>query len=92
MRQQLHCRPGELSGGSARLLQVLLLLHADTAFSLFDEPFSGIMPVHVETLADEMRQLKLRKGLLLTDHRYAEVLPLCCRCAMWFICCAKADC
>ena len=35
------------------------------------------MPVHVETLADEMRQLKLRKGLLLTDHRYAEVLPLC---------------
>ena len=35
------------------------------------------MPVHVETLADEMRQLKPRKGLLLTDHRYAEVLPLC---------------
>ena len=56
---------------------MLLLLHADTAFSLFDEPFSGIMPVHVETLADEMRQTKLRKGLLVTDHRYAAVLPLC---------------
>ena len=35
------------------------------------------MPVHIETLADEMRQLKRCKGLLLTDHRYAEVLPLC---------------
>jgi len=77
LRQQLGCRLGELSGGSARLLQVLLLLHADTAFSLLDEPFSGIMPVHVETLADEMQQLKPRKGLLLTDHRYAAVLPLC---------------
>ncbi len=77
LRAQLHCRPGEASGGTARLLQVLFLLHADTAFSLFDEPFSGIMPVHVETLADELRRAKRRKGIVLTDHRYAEVLPLC---------------
>ena len=74
---QLHCRVGELSGGSARLLQTLLLLHANTAFSLFDEPFSGVMPVHVETLAEELLRLKHRKGLLITDHRYAAVLPLC---------------
>ncbi len=77
LRGQLNRRPDELSGGTARLLQALLLLHADTAFSLFDEPFSGIMPVHVETLASEMHRAKQRKGLLLTDHRYAEVLPLC---------------
>jgi lipopolysaccharide export system ATP-binding protein len=77
LRRHLHYRPGQLSGGTARLLQVLLLLHANTAFSLFDEPFSGIMPVHVEALTAEMHQLKQRKGLVLTDHRYAEVLPLC---------------
>ena len=77
LRPQLVRRLGELSGGSARLVQALLLLHADTAFSLFDEPFSGVMPVHVETLAEEMQRLKARKGLLITDHRYAEVLPLC---------------
>ena len=77
LRVQLHCRSGEVSGGTARLLQVLLVLHANAAFSLFDEPFSGIMPVHVETLAGELCQAKQRKGLLLTDHRYAEVLPLC---------------
>lgn len=77
LRAQLGCRPSELSGGTARLLQVLLLLHADTAFSLFDEPFTGIMPVHLETLAAEMQQVKPRKGLLLSDHRYAEVLALC---------------
>ena len=36
-----------------------------------------MMPVHVETLAEEMQRLKQRKGLLITDHRFAEVLPLC---------------
>ena len=77
LRAQFGCRLGELSGGAARLLQTLLLLHANTAFSLFDEPFSGVMPVHVETLAEEMQRLKHRKGLLITDHRHAEVLPLC---------------
>ena len=77
LRTQFGQRLGELSGGSARLVQALLLLHADTAFSLFDEPFSGVMPVHVETLAEEMQLLKARKGLLITDHRYAEVLPIC---------------
>lgn len=77
LRPQLDKTIGELSGGSARLVQALLLLHADTAFSLFDEPFSGVMPVHVETLAEEMQRVKSRKGLLLTDHRYAEVLPIC---------------
>ena len=77
LRSQFGSRVGELSGGSARLVQALLLLHADTAFSLFDEPFSGVMPVHVETLAEEMQRLKARKGLLITDHRHAEVLPIC---------------
>ena len=77
LRPQFDKRLAELSGGSARLVQALLMLHADTAFSLFDEPFSGVMPVHVETLAEEMQHVKARKGLLLTDHRYAEVLPIC---------------
>ena len=77
LRPQLGRRLGELSGGSARLVQALLLLHQPTAFSLFDEPFLGVMPVHVETLAAEMQQVKSHKGLLITDHRYAEVLPIC---------------
>ncbi|HEX8504370.1 MAG TPA: ATP-binding cassette domain-containing protein [Hymenobacter sp.] len=77
LRTQLDGRLGELSGGTARLVQVLVLLHANTAFSLFDEPFTGIMPVHLEALAAEMRLAAQRKGILLSDHRYAEVLALC---------------
>ena len=77
LRNYFDGRLGELSGGSGRLMQALLLLHQPTAFSLFDEPFSGVMPVHVETLAEEMQRMKAHKGLLITDHRYAEVLPIC---------------
>jgi ABC-type branched-subunit amino acid transport system ATPase component len=77
LRAQLDLRAGQRSGGTERLLHALLLLHADTAFSLFDEPFSGIMPVHVEALGEAMQRAKLRKGLLLTDHRYTEVLAVC---------------
>ncbi|NVO85147.1 ATP-binding cassette domain-containing protein [Hymenobacter terrestris] len=74
---QKNQRAGELSGGTARLVEVLLLLHANTQFTLLDEPFTGVMPVHLETLAEVMSHLKTRKGLLLTDHRYEEVLALC---------------
>lgn len=77
LQAQLHRPIGELSGGTTRLVQVLLLLHANTRFSLFDEPFSGVMPVHIETLSAVIQQVKTRKGLLITDHRYREVLPLC---------------
>lgn len=67
----------ELSGGTVRLVEVLLLLQADTCFTLLDEPFTGVMPVHSEMLADVLHRVKPRKGLLLTDHRYEEVLALC---------------
>ena len=77
LQAQLNYHPGELSGGTLRLVQVLTLLHANTAFSLFDEPFTGVMPVHIETLGEEMRRACQRKGIVLTDHRYAEVLLLC---------------
>lgn len=77
LQAQLDLDTGQHSGGTARLLHALLLLHADTAFSLFDEPFSGVMPVHVEALGEAMQRAKLRKGLLITDHRYNEVLAVC---------------
>lgn len=69
-------RLAELSGGTQRLVQVLLLLGRGHRFLLLDEPFSGIMPVHVETLLDLIRAAKRRTGLLLTDHRYNEVLDV----------------
>jgi lipopolysaccharide export system ATP-binding protein len=77
LQAQLHQRIDELSGGTSWLVQVLLLLHADTRFSLLDEPFTGVMPVYIETLSEAIQKVKVRKGLLITDHRFMELLPLC---------------
>lgn len=64
----------ELSGGTARLVQTLLLLARRSQFLLLDEPFSGVMPVHIEQLSECLRAARAHSGILLTDHRYEPVL------------------
>lgn len=67
---------GQLSGGTKRLFEVLLLLAADTHFTLLDEPFTHIMPLHIAYVSDEIRRCSARKGILVTDHKYEHVLHL----------------
>ena len=66
-------RIGELSGGEQRILECCVILRSRTQFVLLDEPFSQIAPLHVETLQTLIRQEKMAKGILLTDHMYRHV-------------------
>lgn len=66
-------RIGELSGGEQRILECFVILRSRTQFILLDEPFSQIAPLHVETLQTLIRQEKMAKGILLTDHMYRHV-------------------
>ena len=65
-----------LSKGTARLLLCLIALRADTRFTVLDEPFSNVMPVHNELLVDALREAQQRKGVLLSDHQYRTVLDV----------------
>jgi len=65
-----------LSGGSKRLFEVLLVLEANTDFTLLDEPFSHIMPMHLEYVQAVIRRRSKEKGILVTDHKYQHVLDL----------------
>ncbi|MEM6321901.1 MAG: ATP-binding cassette domain-containing protein [Bacteroidota bacterium] len=67
---------GELSGGKKRLLEVLLVLEAPTKFTILDEPFSHIMPLHVELITEKIKQFRSRKGILLTDHQHEFVTEI----------------
>lgn len=69
-------RFGLLSGGTKRLFEVLLLLAADTHFTLLDEPFSHIMPLHIDYVSEVIRRRSVAKGILVTDHKYEHVLNL----------------
>lgn len=67
----------ELSGGMERLLSTLLILLSERRFSFLDEPLSHIMPLHVETLKQVLLQQSRKKGIIITDHMYKHLLPIC---------------
>jgi len=66
----------DLSGGEKRILEVLLVLEANTKFTILDEPFSHIMPVHIQLVKDRIQALSAKKGILITDHQYQNVVEI----------------
>lgn len=76
VEEDLGKRINELSGGRERLWSVLILLLADTLFTLLDEPFTHIMPMHVERLKELIAIKKVDKGIIITDHMYRHLLEI----------------
>lgn len=67
---------GELSLGEARYFEVLLLANLPHPFLLLDEPFSMIEPLYKEEIKKYLEALKMKKGILITDHYYDDVLQV----------------
>jgi lipopolysaccharide export system ATP-binding protein len=67
---------GNLSGGESRYLEVKLLLNLDSIFVLLDEPFNGISPLHTELIKAMILNKSSKKGIILTDHDYRNVLDI----------------
>jgi ABC-type multidrug transport system ATPase subunit len=75
-RNFLKRRAYEVSGGQRRFFEVLLILFARHPFCFLDEPFSGLMPIHVERLVEIIQEMKQRKGILISDHLHRQVRGL----------------
>ena len=69
----LNLKPDQCSGGSLRLLESLLILLSKKPFCILDEPFSGVMPIHIETLKEVILKEKETKGIIISDHLYRHV-------------------
>lgn len=67
---------GTLSLGELRYLELLLVAHLEHPFLLLDEPFSMIEPLYKEAIKAFLLSLKAKKGILLTDHYYRDVLDI----------------
>ena len=67
---------GTLSLGERRYLELLLIAHLEHPFLLLDEPFSMIEPLYKEEIKKVLFSLKAKKGILLTDHYYQDVLDI----------------
>ncbi|MEI6681332.1 MAG: ATP-binding cassette domain-containing protein [Bacteroidota bacterium] len=72
----LHQPFRQFSFGQKRLIETCLVLNADADFIMLDEPFSFLMPIHVERLKGVIRKIKTTKGIIITDHLYRELLDI----------------
>lgn len=70
---------GELSKGTKRLVETYIFLKNDCAVTLLDEPFSFIMPVHIEKIKELINTQKRVKTILLTDHMFLHIQHVCDR-------------
>ncbi len=65
-----------LSGGHIRLVELYIILKAKTQFVMLDEPFTHIMPLHIEKIKHIIAEEKLNKGILITDHSYKHIIDV----------------
>jgi ABC-type lipopolysaccharide export system ATPase subunit len=67
---------GKLSGGQRRLVEVYCILKSKARFVMLDEPFSHIMPLHVEQIKLLLETEKAHKGFLISDHLFRSVMEV----------------
>jgi ABC-type multidrug transport system ATPase subunit len=72
----INLKPNELSGGSLRLIEVTLILYSPSPFCILDEPFTGLMPAHIDILKSIIEKSKERKGIIISDHMHRHVTEL----------------
>ncbi|MCG6187943.1 ATP-binding cassette domain-containing protein [Maribellus maritimus] len=66
----------KLSGGEIRILELYLILTSQSMFCMLDEPFTHIMPAHVEIVKSLIQREKQNKGIMLVDHYYNDILDV----------------
>ena len=67
-----------LSGGERRRAELARALAASPDFILLDEPFTGIDPIAISEIKDNIRKITVEKGLgvLITDHNPRATLSI----------------
>ena len=66
-----------LSSGEQRIIEIYTIIACKTKFIMLDEPFSQVMPVHVDTIKKLIIREKKNKGIIVTDHLYKHIIEIC---------------
>ena len=67
---------GNLSGGQRRIIEVYCIIKSKSQFSMLDEPFSHIMPLHIELIKEILLLEKPHKGFIITDHMFRHITDI----------------
>jgi len=66
----------DFSGGQKRIIEIYAILTTPSKFCLLDEPFSQIMPLHIESIKHLIIEEKSKKGIIITDHQYEDIIDI----------------
>ena len=75
-KQNAHKTISELSGGELRQLETMMIIHSRADFILLDEPFTHISPIQADEFKPVIRACAKRKGIIVTDHQYYNILDV----------------
>ena len=64
------------SGGEQRIIEILLLVFSENEFVMLDEPFHSLSPKVVEEIKKLLKEKKLEKGFIISDHLYQDVMEI----------------
>lgn len=64
------------SSGERRIIEVYVVLASVSKFCLLDEPFSFLMPLHVQKMKEIICREKVTKGIMITDHYFEDVMDI----------------
>jgi len=65
-----------LSSGELRYLEIKLVLFNSSKFVLLDEPYNGLSPIMIEKVNQLIKDNSLKKGIVITDHNYENVIRI----------------
>lgn len=70
----------DLSTGQRRLVELMCLLFSDAEYILLDEPFTGLSPITVDIVIDEIRlAARSGKSFIICDHLIDDLVRVCHR-------------
>ncbi len=65
-----------LSTGELRYLEIKMVLSNASLFVLLDEPYNGLSPLMIEMINEMLRASLNKKGIIITDHNYQNVIKI----------------
>ncbi|TDO98456.1 ATP-binding cassette domain-containing protein [Flavobacterium sp. 245] len=65
-----------LSSGELRYLEIKMVLNNSSLFVLLDEPYNGLSPLMIEIINEMLRASLNKKGIIITDHNYQNVIKI----------------
>ena len=79
LRGAAHLMPAEISGGMARRVALARAIALDPELLLYDEPFAGLDPISLGTIAQLIRRLNDALGAtsILVSHDVHESFEIC---------------